>query len=592
MKGYRFIILISLSVLFAAVSCGKEDPDQGKTYTKEDTVSPTDPVMGELTDSEIAGTAIAAGTTAAGIVTDLNTKKGIPGVPVTDGYSWCKTDANGVYQLTAHKNARKIYITTPSTYKIGLNSDGYPNFYCKKNIEEGKKYRIDFALEPLDAPETEFKLIMIGDPQCPSTGDVSRYVSETIRKIKMDATGDVPAYAMTLGDIIFDSNPTWQPMYQSMKKVKAGDWIIPFFQTIGNHDHDATLVKASMDRETMQYVSQTNFVKFFGPQDYSFDRGNVHIVSMDDVWVYGTDTSSKSNGQTCKYYSGFTNDQYNWLAQDVANVENPQDKVFIICCHVPFRGGGSSNGSNLNKDKHYSDVLALMKQFKEAHIMIGHTHYSQNYIHTGTVTKGGQPVYEHIHGSACGAWWSCNTSVTGAPNGYTMYDVKGSSIVNWQSMNSNFDNDFQLRVFDGNQEWGNGYKLQWSNTANKVGSGSYSAPGFAAAAGAFVAEVWNDDASNWKVEFWQNGKKVGNFTRAAASGICNIPLVAYWFNQKNKNSDTYVNKTASHIWYYKPASGIPSAETNWEVRAVHTVAASGQVNTYTADHLTTDYSTY
>ena len=107
-----------------------------------------------------------------------------------------------------------------------------------------------------------------------------------------------------------------------------------------------------------------------------------------------------------------------------------------------------------------------------------------------------------------------------------------------------------------------------------------------------MAEIWNDDYANWKVEFWQNGAKVGDFTRAADGNICNIPCVSYWYNEGGKTTDTYVNKTASHFWYYKPASGVPSSEKNWEVRATQTIATSGQTNTYTANKLTTDYSTF
>lgn len=224
--------------------------------------------------------------------------------------------------------------------------------------------------------------------------------------------------------------------------------------------------------------------------------------------------------------------------------------------------------------------------------MIGHTHYPQNFINTDYKTAGGKAIYEHIHGAACGAWWSSNCNVTGAPNGFAIYTVSNGNVKNWQAMNSNFDNDFQLRVYDGNQEFtgSKGYKLYWSKTSQTAAG--FSAPGFAAASGAFVAEIWNDDYANWKVEFWQNGAKVGDFTRAADGNICNIPCVSYWYNEGGKTTDTYVNKTASHFWYYKPASGVPSSEKNWEVRATQTIATSGQTNTYTANKLTTDYSTF
>ncbi len=587
----KFYLILFAAAAFVAAACEKTPADNPTPPTPA--VSATDPVMSTLTDTEINGTKIDASMTVAGLVSDPATKKGIAGVNVTDGYGWVKTDANGVYQMKANAKARKIYITTPAAYKIGQSSDGHPNFYTKKNVESGKKYRVDFFLEPLGAPETEFTLLALGDPQCRNTAEVARFNTETIKRIKQDVATLGHIYAVTLGDVTFDSNDTYYPLYSAMKNVTVGDWTVPFFQCMGNHDHDATRVVTSDDRETMQYKAQDTFIRNFGPQDYSFDRGNAHIIVMDNVWVYGSASSSNSNKKTCDYYSGFSEDQYKWLQQDIANVDHPETKVALICCHIPFRGGGgSTTGSNMNRDKHYADVLTLLTQFNEAHIMIGHTHYHQNYIHTGYKTKNGQPVYEHIHGAACGAWWASNSNVTGGPNGYTAYHFDGPAIKNWQALNSNFEHSFQLRVYDGNQEFSGskGYRLKWSSTSNAAGN--FTAPGFAKAANSFVAEVFNDDNANWKLEFWQNGAKVGDFTRAAESGICNIPLVAFWFNEKNKNSSTWTSTTASHYWYFTPSSGIPSSEKNWEVRAYHTVPSSGQVNTYTVNKLTTDYSTF
>ena len=68
--------------------------------------------------------------------------------------------------------------------------------------------------------------------------------------------------------------------------------------------------------------------------------------------------------------------------------------------------------------------------------MIGHTHYPQNFINTDYKTAGGKAIYEHIHGAACGAWWSSNCNVTGAPNGFAIYTVSNGNVKNWQAMNA------------------------------------------------------------------------------------------------------------------------------------------------------------
>ena len=107
-----------------------------------------------------------------------------------------------------------------------------------------------------------------------------------------------------------------------------------------------------------------------------------------------------------------------------------------------------------------------------------------------------------------------------------------------------------------------------------------------------MAEVFNDDDRNWKLEMWQNGEKIGDFKRLANGSCCNICLAAYFFNELSKNSDSWTNKTASHYWYFVPASAKPSSEKNWEVRATQTIPTSGKINTYGCTSFTTDYSQF
>lgn len=587
----KFINLLIVATLVTGVaSCKKDGPDT-PGGGGGDTGSVT---LTELTDATINGTAIASESTAAGLITSSASGKGIPGVAVTDGYTFVKTDENGVYQMVRNPKSRNIYYTTPAGYKICLDDQKHlPCFFTPGILESSKKYRADFTLVPLTAPETEFTLLMIGDPQCYISTEAARYKTETIKDIKATADKYKNCYAVTLGDITFDSFNMWETMAKSMANVQSSDGrYIPFFQCIGNHDHNS-LEKDTGNYDTNDYNAVLQYVKTFGPTDYSFDRGDAHIIVMDDIPVTTLDSSSKPNGKTWNYNAGFSDAQYKWFQQDIANVENISQKVGFICLHIPFRAGASSGGASVNKNRHYQDFLNQMKKFKEFHIMIGHTHYQQNYIHDNQLTAGGHKIYEHVHGAACGAWWASDCNVTGAPNGYTIYTVKGANVKNWIMKGSNHDESYQLRVWDGDQTYsGNmGYKYQWYNTANTYAS--ITAKGFTEAKGCLIAEVFNDDKANWKVEFWQNGSKAGDFKRKADSGIMNIPVVAYWFNNKGKTTSTWSSGTSSHYWYYKPASGTPAEQKNWEVRAIQTIPTNtAQVNTYSCSELTTDYKCF
>lgn len=588
-------------MLLATVACKEDDDD----YYRQFLPATEESGLTALTETVINGTAISESSTAAGLITDGKTGKGIAGVPVTDGYTFTTTDANGVWQLATDKLARKVYYSTPASYKVALDADtGLPAFYSEGDLTEGGRYRIDFCLEPLDHDETDFTLVMVADPQCGDMSEYARYVSETLPDIRETMASYENVYAITLGDIIFDSNDLWDRMKHSMSNFRSGGRDIPFFQCMGNHDHDAT-VSLSGDHETNLYNSSQNFIDEFGPYDYSFDRGLAHIVVMNNVYVTDIESSSHTNGKTWAYEGGFTDRQIEWLRADLALVKDKEDKLIVFCTHIPFRGAGSSGGS-MSLDKGYDEVLDMLTEFKEAHIMVGHTHYPQNYIHEDRMSKGGGCVYEHVNGTACGAWWSANSNVTGAPNGYGIYEVKGACMENWVAKGTGHEAGYQLRVYNGNQVYTGSmkYTYSWQEKANTYSpkSEKCTAVGFEAAKDCLIAEVWNDDKANWKVELYASDgtTKIGDFTRAADSGISNIALCSYWYNECGKSTSTYTGKTASHYWYFKPSEALPGEGDGWDydggfgwiVKATQTIPGSGKVNVYTQDRLTVDYSEF
>ena len=551
----------------------------GKSVTPD---PPTPEVPDEPDENTINGTKLDESNDLVGLVTDSSTKKGIPGVVVSDGYDCVATDANGVYQFKSNSLTRLVYISTPSEYAVPVGSvPSKPEFY-KAVKPDGTVLRTDFTLTPLaDGKETNWTFVGIGDPQCATSSNASRYSGETIPDIKKATAGKKGVYAMTLGDIVFDSTDMWPTMKTSMSSVYNGAWFIPFFQTIGNHDHDS-LKPDTSDDAVDDYTATSTFESVFGPCNYSFNRGDVHVVSMDDIMVSSQKSSSRSNGKTWSYSGGFTASQLEWLKKDLALVPDKENKMIFICCHIQFRTATTNR---------YPDVMRLMTEFKEAHLMIGHTHYTQNYIHTNYKTKNGMALYEHIHGSACGAWWTGTSSstVTGEPSGYTIYDIEGPHIKDWHFKGTNRAADEQLRVFDGNEVYYQSkYPLDWYTASQKVGTYTFTVKGNANYKGCFVATVFNDDNTYWKVELRKKstGAKIGDFKRVADGGSTNIAMSAFYYNEKSKTTDSYCSKTASHYWYYKPASGKPADEDDWEVVATHTLPGGDVVNTYKCSTIT------
>lgn len=354
------------------------------------------------------------------MVKDSRTGKGIAGVPVTDGYTFTVTDRNGVYQFVADEKCRNVYYTLPAEYKTALDPvTKLPLFYSTTPIDRSRQNRNDFVLEPLDAPEKDFTLVMIGDPQCKTDSDVHRFETETLPDLnrfmsESQAKGKyLNAYAVTLGDLTFDNTVQWGPMHKALSgfALESGDYL-PIYNCVGNHDHDAACVD--------DYTATQTYVDLFGPTDYSFNRGDVHFVVMDDVAVTTT------NGKTWKYADNISDRQLEWLKSDLALVKDKEEKMIVFCAHIQFRHNADKD--NPDKIKNMAAAMDCLTDFHEAHVMIGHTHYAQNFIHHDYVTKGGTPVYEHIHGAACGAWWSCNLNLAGSPNGYSVYEVSGKTM--------------------------------------------------------------------------------------------------------------------------------------------------------------------
>lgn len=533
---------------------------------------------------KINGTKIHPENNAIGLITNSVTGEGIAGVPVTDGYTFTLTDANGVYQMVADDSCRLIYYTTPAGYEISIDSrSGIPDFYTAATpAANGAVNRYDFTLTPLAEPEDSVTLIMIGDPQCRTDAEIMRLRNETLPDIRhtLARKGYPNVYAFTLGDLTFDNVVMWPRIKTSLVSQTLDDGrLMPVFNCVGNHDHDAA--------KDSDYDALHNYVATFGPTDYSLDRANLHIVVMDDIIC-----THKKKPTSWSYRAGFTPRQIEWLRADLANVTDKHEKEVILCLHIPFRG---------NTDGMQQEVLQMLSEFKDAHIMIGHTHYPQNFIHHDITSRSGLPIYEHIHGAACGAWWSCNSNTDGAPNGYSIYEFSPAGLHNWTSKATGMDIDTQMRVWDGSQVYGDTYPLTW-HSGGTAGTANIEVKGIAALDSCFVVELWNDDGpakkhdttggnGNWQVELVTAGGDVLPMTRIDTP-IVNIPATAYYFNEMNRNSRLWTHPSR-HIWYVKaPSGGTAADESGWTVRATQTIPYSGVRNVYECRSLSTDYSIF
>lgn len=376
--------------------------------------------------------------------------KGIAGVAVTDGFNVVRTDAKGQYTLQSTSKAPFVYISLPSGYEIPADN-GIPKFYRKIKPQK-HVFRADFSLRKMERSDSRHYTILWADPQINNSEQAQQMHAAAVPDTKalaaeLQKTG--PVHGIVAGDIYWDA-PAIIPEYKKAVKEMG----IPFFQVLGNHDMD---INVRSDEH-----SDSTFRANFGPAWYSFNRGAAHYVVLDNVFYY-------ADGYN--YIGYLTERQLKWLEQDLAFVK-PGSPVFISM-HIP---GYTEEKRRYKRDKDHIGNITLNRRFLydllkpfNAHILTGHTHYNENYFEGN--------VYEHIHGSVCGAWWTTPICDDGTPAGYGVYEVNGMD-VRWYYKSIGKPKGHQIRVYN---------------------RGAYPRK-----PGDVAVNVWNWD-KDWKVVWYEDG---------------------------------------------------------------------------------------
>lgn len=284
-----------------------------------------------------------------GYVADTNGRP-IENVSVSNGMTSVSTDANGAYSLPS---AEFVYLSVPSGYEIPYDNAGFPAFY-KKVTNTSLPY--NFTLEPLKTgSQTEWTLCAMADPQVHSE-DISRFAANIAPDMKQTLGSMSNVYSVILGDVLWNSaSGVWTDMKGQLSYAKTG---AHFFAVPGNHD--------LYDAQSATQPNHTMFTSHFGPENYSFNRGDVHVVCVNNIITEG-------KGQT-EYKTGLSDDVYAWLQSDLALVD--KSKAVCLCMHANV-----TCNSNV-ENPHYSETLALLSEFAAAYILTGHLHRAEKFSHT------------------------------------------------------------------------------------------------------------------------------------------------------------------------------------------------------------------
>jgi hypothetical protein len=254
--------------------------------------------------------------------------------------------------------------------------------------------------------------------------------------------------------------------------------------------------------------SSKTFKQQFGPTYYSFNRGEIHYVVLDDVFFIGTGK---------KYIGYLTENQLQWLEQDLALIK-PGSTV-VVSLHIPTNTGAVRRtkkeevyGGTVSNRKQLYKILAPYK----VHIMSGHTHFNEKWEE--------ENIIEHNHGTVCGAWWTGPICGDGTPAGYGVYEVDGSDI-KWYYKSTGLPKEHQLKIFP------------------KGKSAEYPEE--------ILANVWNWD-NKWKIEWYEDDNHTGLMEQRVALDPLAVELYA---GPEMPVKHKFVEPTlADHLFFAKPSA--------------------------------------
>jgi Icc-related predicted phosphoesterase len=383
-------------------------------------------------------------------------RKGIKGVAVSDGISVVSTKTDGTFELISNSRRPFVFVSIPAGFEIPTNPVGTAKFYAPIQPNAKNEMKVTWELVPSKVSDMKHVFLQLADPQMLDREDVARFQNETIPDIqRLMKSYSIPVFGVSCGDIMFD-HLEFNPDYEKGIQQTA----LPFFQVLGNHDVE-TLALSDED-------SVRTFMKHYGPTYYSFNRGEVHYVVLDDVLWHG------------KGYIGYIEQQqFDWLASDLALVE--KGRTVVVFTHIPpynenhMRAGGQSPEKSLVV-MNRAQLYKLLEGYN-ARIIAGHMHESEHLV------DGGVPI--HVAGAVCGAWWTSDICYDGAPNGYAVYEVSGSSL-KWSYKTTGKPTDYQISVY------AHGANPQFPDE--------------------ILANVWDAD-KEWRIFWYEDGVKKGEMAQ-------------------------------------------------------------------------------
>lgn len=301
---------------------------------------------------------------------------GVPveGVQVSDGKQIVTTDKDGNYSIFSDKGQGFVFITTPSGY-VATSVDGVtPSFWSTLTQPIQFVENHDFTLKKED--QTNYSIIFMTDSHLTSSDtkpDLETFHNSAMPNViaqakKLSERG--PVYSMNLGDFAhelywYSRNYNLQDAYRTLLEENFPTLL---YSISGNHDNDGAVCTGNTDRD-----AEHLYRKVFGPEYYAVNIGEEHWIMMDDIIYvnnYGKGKKAKGIVGDRSYHKGFTKDEMEWLANDLASL--PDNAKIRLCVHAPLTA--DNENQTLFRPSQMDSVAAMFKRFGTVYVQCGHVH--------------------------------------------------------------------------------------------------------------------------------------------------------------------------------------------------------------------------
>lgn len=383
-----------------------------------------------MASPQIVG-ANAGGETLSGVVfDDINQngiwdegESGVPGVLVSNGLDWVRTDENGAYSIGVRQDMN-LTIVQPSGWRVPTDSRMVPQFFYIHK-EGGTGYEMRYGGLPDTGPapaQIHFPIIREGAAgdqfSCAILGDPQTYSNEQIGWLRDGVFADITEGGyrqgdcmIQLGDVVGDDLGLLNRLLELAAATGLPQWLV-----VGNHDFDFD-AKTNADKTD-------SWRRIYGPNYYAFEKGDVLFVVLDNVYYpCGEEDLARgrmhcAEGRNPSYNGRLTDTQFTWLEGLIANT--PEDKLIVLNAHIPFISFADAGSLQHQTDELYK--IHKLLEGRKALAFSGHTHTTENHA-PGQLFDGWEestgigplPFRHVIAGAASGAWYQGDFNVYGVP---------------------------------------------------------------------------------------------------------------------------------------------------------------------------------